>query len=87
MDVLAVQAKIRELLDTFSRRVERENISDRYDINRLAENVMLPILRLLYGYQDLRNLNYTDARNYPGVDLADDTAKIAFQITSTSTLR
>ena len=84
MDVLAVQAKIRELLDTFSRRVERENISDRYDINRLAEDIMLPVFRLLYGYQDLRNLNYTDARNYPGIDLADDTAKIAFQITSTS---
>jgi hypothetical protein len=84
MDILASQEKIRELLMMLSFRVKRENISDRYDINRLSESIMLPVLRLLYDYKDLRNLNYTDERNYPGIDLADDTAKIAFQITSTA---
>lgn len=84
MDILSVQEKIRDLLENFSRRVRLENISDRYDINRLSESIMLPILRLLYDYKDLRNKNFTDARNYPGIDLADETAKIAFQITSTS---
>lgn len=84
MDILSVQNQIRDLLESFSRRVKLENVSDRYDINRLSETIMLPILRLLYDYKYLRNKNYTDARNYPGIDLADDLAKIAFQITSTS---
>jgi hypothetical protein len=84
MDILSVQNQIRDLLEKFSQRVRLENVSDRYDINRLSESIMLPVLRLLYDLKDLRNKNYTDARNYPGIDLADDTAKIAFQITSTS---
>lgn len=84
MDILSVQNQIRDLLESFSRRVKLENVSDRYDINRLSETIMLPVLRLLYDYKYLRNKNYTDARNYPGIDLADESAKIAFQITSTS---
>lgn len=84
MDIGAIQERIRELLEIFSRRVNQDNISDRYDINRISESVMVPILRLLYDYRKLRNLNYTDDKNYPGIDLADDEAKIAFQITSTA---
>jgi hypothetical protein len=84
MDILSVQNQIRDLLEKFSQRVRLENVSDRYDINRLSESIMLPILRLLYDLKDLRNVNYTHAINYPGIDLGDKTAKIAFQITSTS---
>lgn len=84
MDIGAIQERIRELLEIFSRRIKQENISDRYDINRISESIMVPVLRLLYDYKKLRNLNYSDELNYPGIDIADDEAKIAFQITSTS---
>lgn len=84
MDLLTLQEKIKELLLMFSFRVKQENISDRYDINRISETIMVPVLRLLYDYKKLRNLNYTDEKNYPGIDLADDEAKIAFQVTSTA---
>ena len=36
----------------------------------------------LYCFSDLRNLNETDKRNYPAIDLADDKARVAIQITS-----
>ena len=84
MELGKIQERIRELLEIFSRRVKLYNVSDRYDINRISESVMVPVLRLLYDYKKLRNLNYTDEKNYPGIDLADDEAKIAFQITSTA---
>src|SRR5579883_1731137 len=84
MEIDSIQNRIRELLEIFSRRVQQDNISDRYDINRISESIMVPVLRLLYDLRKLRNLNYTDERNYPGIDLADDEARIAFQITSTA---
>ena len=59
MDILSVQNQIRDLLEKFSQRVRLENVSDRYDINRLSESIMLPVLRLLYDLKDLRNKNYT----------------------------
>jgi len=84
MKILNAQNRITELLREFSKRVELHNLTDRYDINRVSENIMCLLLRLIYGYQEIRNLNYTDWRNYPGIDIADSQNKIAFQITSTS---
>ena len=51
-----------------------------YDINSLAENIAAKLLNLVYDLE-LKNLN-TEKNNFSGIDLGDDTKKIAFQVTS-----
>lgn len=53
------------------------------DKNILAENILVSLLSVAFGYPNLRNLNNTDDDNYPGIDLADDVAGVAIQVTST----
>jgi len=55
---------------------------DRTDILRISQTILVPILSEIYGYRDLRNLDYTDQRNYPSVDLGDDYSRIAIQVTA-----
>ena len=63
-----------------------------YDVNIIAEDVMAPILSIVFGVE-LRNLN-AESSNYPGIDLATDTyqtygsnnERIAFQITSDNSI-
>jgi tetratricopeptide (TPR) repeat protein len=59
---------------------------DRRDINRVAQNVLVPIFNEIYGYSQLRNLDVGTGGNFPGIDLADDAARVAVQVTSTPTL-
>jgi hypothetical protein len=56
---------------------------NRTDANHVSEVVLMPILSQLFHCPNLRNLNEVERLNYPGIDLADDEAKVAFQITST----
>ncbi len=56
---------------------------DRTDINRVAQNVILPLFKEVYGYSQLRNLDVGADGNFPGIDLADDEARVAIQVTST----
>lgn len=53
------------------------------DDNRFSEVVLLPLLSQLFHCPNLRNLNEVE-RNYPAIDLADDEARVAFQVTSTT---
>ena len=55
----------------------------RTDENVVSEMILLPILSQLYQCPNLRNLNEVERLNYPGIDLADDQARVAFQITAT----
>lgn len=54
-----------------------------YDTHKVAENVMRGLLCELCDWPDLRNLNSEQA-NFPGIDLADDNARIAVQVTATA---
>jgi hypothetical protein len=65
--------------------VESASAMGMYDSHKVSENLMCKLLSELCGYGNLRNLN-RDKDNYPGIDLADDQARIAFQITATSDL-
>ncbi|MEQ9371652.1 MAG: SMEK domain-containing protein [Coleofasciculus chthonoplastes F3-SA18-01] len=56
----------------------------RTDINKVAETLLIPLFSEVYGYTNLQNLNDTEGSNYPGIDLGDERARVAFQITSTS---
>lgn len=55
---------------------------DLTDINKISEDVLVPILATVYGYHELKNLNTSDWYNFPAVDLGDDTARVAIQVTS-----
>ena len=52
-----------------------------FDLNRYLEDFFKDILNIVYGYK-LINLN-EERSNNPGLDLGDEVAKVAFQVTST----
>jgi len=56
----------------------------RTDSNRVSETILIPLFKELYGFAKLRNVNSTEKINFPGIDLADDDARVAIQVTSTS---
>lgn len=66
--------------------VEAASAMQLYDIHKVSENLVLGVLRELYGWRNLRNLNATERTNFPGIDLADDVAGVAIQVTATPTL-
>ncbi|GAB4207975.1 MAG: hypothetical protein Fur006_66370 [Coleofasciculaceae cyanobacterium] len=75
--------RISHLMSLFVTQVRAETAMGRTDINKAAETVLIPLFTEVYGYKELKNLNYTEDTNYPGIDLGDETARVAFQITST----
>ncbi len=80
-----LQNRIVELFSIFVAQVKGHTAMGRTDINRIAETVLIPILKEVYGYQDLKNLNDSEGNNnYPAIDLGDETARIAIQVTATS---
>ncbi len=84
MNILHLQNKINEFISIFVTQVKGATAMGRTDINKVSETILVPLLSEVYGYKNLKNLNYTESDNYPGIDLADDTSRVAFQITSTN---
>jgi len=78
--------RLRSLFSEFSNEIEADSASGFTDLAKISENLMVGVLRELLDLPNLRNLNVTEHKNYPGIDLADDVKRIAIQITSTSTL-
>jgi hypothetical protein len=52
-----------------------------FDLNVVAESFFAHVLNVIYGL-NLQNLN--DERSMPGLDLGDESAKVAFQVSSES---
>ena len=75
--------KIVELFARFRTEVESLNSLNLYDINIHAENVIIPILNLVYGV-NLVNIN-NQVKNSAAIDLVDAENRIAIQVTSTAT--
>lgn len=78
--------QFREYLATLSREVEISVAMGYLDINKICEDVFCGLFRELYGLKNIRNLNEDEKKNFPGIDLADDEAKVAIQVTSDKTL-
>lgn len=68
-------------LTTLSNQVKSRTLLGLTDLNIFLEDFFKDILNITYDY-NLKNLN-TERSNNPGVDLADSSELIAFQITST----
>ena len=78
--------KIEYLMSVFVNQVKGANAAGRTDINRNAETALIPLFVEVYGYKHLKNLNVIERANYPGIDLSDEIARVAFQITSTPSI-
>ena len=63
--------------------VQFETMANRHDRKIFSEAMLIPVLNGVYGW-NLENLN-EDHQNYPGIDLADEKAKVAVQVTASKT--
>jgi len=77
--------KINTYAARFVLEVEGFNASNQYHINIHAESFIIPVLNETFGL-NLENLNSTQKKNYPAIDLADFKNRVAFQVTATSDL-
>ena len=76
--------KITKFASRFVLEVEGYNATNQYHINIHAESFLIPVLNEVFGLS-LENLNSTQKKNYPAIDLADFKNRVAFQITATNT--
>ena len=83
MNLEKSQDKIRELMSKFVLEIKSASAMGRTDINRVSENVLVPLLSEVYGHTELKNLNAEDS-NFPAIDLGDKKKGTAYQITSTA---
>ena len=84
MNLKKSQDRTNELMSRFVARIEGEKAMGRTDINRVSEDVLIPLFSEIYGHKDLRNLNVSDGSNFPAIDLGDEKTGTAYQITSTT---
>jgi hypothetical protein len=75
----------RDLLAQFVTRVKGSTAMGHTDINVISEAFLTELLREVFSLPALRNLNQ-EKRNFPGLDLADDTAGVGYQVTATPEL-
>lgn len=75
--------EFRDLIAQLRSQVEAASAMGLYDTHKVAENVMCGLMRDLCAWPNLRNLN-CEQNNFPGIDLADDNARIAVQVTATA---
>ncbi len=79
--------QFREELSRLCHEVKTSVAMGHLDINRICEDVFCGVFKELYGFKNLRNLNEEEQQNYPGIDLADDEARVAIQVTSDKSLK
>lgn len=85
MRQLEIENQLRDVVSRIIVQVELATSQGRTDINLALEDAFVPILKSVYNLPHLINLNRKQ-KNYPGIDLGDDHDRVAFQVTSTTTL-
>lgn len=78
--------QFREELTRLVLEVETSVAAGHLDLNKICEDVFCGIFRELYGLSGLRNINSAERANFPAIDLADEEARIAIQVTSDPSL-
>ncbi|HEV7642792.1 MAG TPA: SMEK domain-containing protein [Pyrinomonadaceae bacterium] len=74
-------SRINEFFYKFSVQIKQDNAMGLLDKNSIAENILRPLLSIIYGLENLINLN-SIKEDFPGLDLGDGEARVAFQISS-----
>lgn len=72
-----------ELLGRFAHEVKLANAMGLFDINTIAEDLLVPIFKIAFNCPDLFNQNRIHM-NFPAVDLGCKTSRTTIQITSNS---
>lgn len=85
MNCQAVLQRIKTLLARLQEEITITNSYGDFSINIHAENVVLRMLNIAYGW-NLQNVNYIKRKNYPAIDLYDDEKKVAVQVISIGTM-
>mgnify|MGYP001446092944 CR=1 FL=1 len=75
--------KINTYAARFVLEVQGFNATNQYHINIHAESFLIPVLNETFQL-NLENLNSTQRKNFPAIDLADFGNRVAFQVTATS---
>ncbi|MEZ0612343.1 SMEK domain-containing protein [Fibrella sp. WM1] len=75
--------KINTYLGRFTQEVKQLNAANQYDINIHSENVLIPLLKEVFGYQGLQNAN-VQLKNAPAIDLIDYESGVSIQVTATA---
>lgn len=83
MNRLDYISKINTYAARFVLEVEGLNALNQYHINCHAENFLIPVLNDIFDLT-LENLNATQRKNFPAIDIADFKNRVAFQITATN---
>jgi len=65
-------------------KIRVENLAGLFSLNSLSEDLFLPVFRLVFNAPMLHNVN-RDSANAAYIDLADENARIAIQVTSQRT--
>lgn len=81
MNLQQTLGRISTALAVLTYKIHSENLAGLFSLNRLAEDIFLPVFRLTFAAPGLRNLNSTVA-NYPYIDLGDTSTHLAIQVTT-----
>ena len=84
MRQMEIENEITKLLSQLATQVKFSGAMNRNDINRVAQNLMVPLLAEVCGYKNLRDLDLEQHADFPGIDLGDDEQRVAIQVTSTT---
>lgn len=85
MKAIDTENKLREVVARLVTEVDLSARQGRLDVNLVSEDAWLPILREVFQCPNLENLN-KEKKNFPGIDLGDEVDRVAFQVTSTTSL-
>lgn len=75
--------KCHELLARFASEVKIANAMGLFDINKIAEDFLVPILAITFDCPKLKNQNRIQT-NFPAVDLGCEASRLSIQITADS---
>ena len=84
MNLEKFQFEIRQLMTGFVTEIKAAGAMNQTYINRVSENVLVPLLSEIFGHTELKNLN-VESYNFPAIDLGDEKTGTAYQITATAT--
>ena len=82
----ATLIEFKELLAKLCHEIETSVAMEHLDIAHVSEYLSCELFRILFEWHDLRNMNAEERRNYPSIDLASDSHRLAVQITATANI-
>lgn len=85
MKQIDIENELRHIVSQLVVQVELAAAQGRQDINVVSEDAWIPILAEVFNCPNLENLN-NKSKNFPGIDLGDETERVAFQVTATTSL-